>query len=277
MYRVCRDNLIPAQQQRLARFDCSQSVDMHCHCLPGLDDGPATTAEALELCRALCEDGITTVIATSHQLGRYDGCCEVPRVRSAVSALNAVLAEKAIPLMLAAGADVRVDERIPALLEEDSVLTLADLGRHLLLELPAEIFIDLKPLLVELAAKGIEAVVCHPERNLFLTRNPQAVWPWLQQGAFLQVTAGSLLGEFGSAAARSAWYWMSRGMVALVATDAHDTDGRRPRMSAAIELISERLGYLEAKRLCINNPLRVWNGQDLLTRRSRASLGAGKR
>ncbi len=167
MPKQTRNNLTQAQRERLDRFDAIHSVDVHCHCLPGLDDGPATLPEALELCRALSEDGITTVIATPHQLGRYDGRCQAWEVRSAVAKLNTALAQEGLPLEVAPGADVRVDERIPALLEKDLVLTLADRGRHLLLELPREVFIDLKPLLVELAARGIEAVVCHPERRRY--------------------------------------------------------------------------------------------------------------
>ena len=274
MTKQTRNNLTQAQRERLDRFDAIHSVDVHCHCLPGLDDGPATLPEALELCRALIQDGFTRAIATPHQLGRYDGRCQASEVRSTVAKLNAALAQEGLPLEVVPGADVRVDERIPALLEKDLVLTLADRGRHLLLELPPEVFIDLKPLFVELAARGIEAVVCHPERNMLLSRTPQAVLPWLEQGAFLQVTAGSLLGEFGPAAARSAWYWLGRGAIALVATDAHNIAGRPPRMSAALALISERLGYLEAKRLCIDNPLRVFKGQEMLPRRDSVSLRA---
>ena len=232
MCRVCRDNLIPAQQQRLARFDCSQSVDMHCHCLPGLDDGPATTAEALELCRALSEDGITSVIATTHQLGRYDGRCESPRIQAAVASLNQALDKEALPLKVFPGADVRVDERIPDLLADGAVLSLANLGKHLLLELPEQVFIDLQALTADLAKTGLQVIVSHPERNWFLSKHPQVVLPWLREGACLQLTAGSLLGSFGPMAETMSWYWLSKGLACVVASDAHDTTGRRPRMAA---------------------------------------------
>ena len=273
MYRVCRDNLTPAQQQRLVRFDASQSVDVHCHCLPGLDDGPATTDEALELCRALTEDGITSAIATTHQLGRYDGRCESPRIQAAVASLNMALDKEALPLKIFPGADVRVDERIPDLLAAGAVLSLVNLGKHLLLELPEQIFIDLQALTAELAATGLQVIVSHPERNLFLSKHPQVVLPWLEQGATLQLTSGSLLGSFGPMAETMSWYWLSKGWATLVASDAHDTAGRRPRMSGAIKAISQRLGHLEAKRVCIDNPLRVLNGQPLLARSSAANLG----
>ena len=260
-------NLTKTQRARLRQFDTTQSVDVHCHCLPGLDDGPATLEEALGLCRALAEDGITHVIATPHQLGRYDGQYLAPQIRSAVSNLNAALAEEGLPLSIVPGADIRVDERIPELLEKDVVLTLAGQGRHVLLEMPPEVFIEVKPLIVKLAERRIKAIISHPERNWFLCRCPLDVWPWLAEGAALQVTAGSLLGRFGTEAEQNAWMWLEEGGVALLASDAHDISVRKPLMSAAIEALTERLGYLEAKRICIDNPLRVLKGEELLNRR----------
>src|SRR5437870_1213069 len=111
------------QRERLHRFNLMQSVDVHCHCLPGLDDGPPTITDALNLCRALVEDGITAVTATPHQLGRYDGRNSAPEIRRAVIELRQALVEAHVPLHIEPGADVRVDERIPELLEQDIVMT----------------------------------------------------------------------------------------------------------------------------------------------------------
>jgi hypothetical protein len=85
----------PEQMRRLDEFNTTRSVDIHCHCLPGLDDGPATMSEALALCEALVADGITTVIATPHQLGRYDRLNSASQVREAVATLCAAIAEPA--------------------------------------------------------------------------------------------------------------------------------------------------------------------------------------
>ena len=271
-----KDSLTAAQRERLRRFETSDSVDIHCHCLPGLDDGPFNLAESLALCRALAEDGITSVVATPHQLGLYDGSCRRGRIRKAVADLNVALAVEGVELKIYPGADVRLDERIPQLLETGQIMSLADCGRYLLLELPPQTFINITPLAVELAARGVKMLVSHPERNRFLCRDPRSVLPWLEQGVGLQITAGSLLGRFGPVAETMGWYWLSKGLASLVASDAHDTAERQPCMSAAIEAISGRLGHLEAKRVCIDNPLRVLNGQTLLERRNAANLGVFK-
>jgi len=248
-------------------------VDIHCHCLPAVDDGPVTLSESLSLCRALARDCITNVIATPHQLGRFSDTNEAAQIREQVAILNQELQSDRISLSAVPGADVRVDERICRLIEADKVLTLADGGRYILLELPYEIFIDIEPLLVELSSLGIQAIISHPERHPIIARQPSVLLEWLGQSAHLQVTSASLLGDFGSAAQKAAWQLVSSGWASLVATDSHDLDHRRPRMSMAFEQISAKLGEAAARLVCIENPRRVLEGKDIL---SACSVGTRK-
>ena len=240
-----------------------QFVDIHCHCLPNLDDGPQTIAESLSLCRSLVADSVTTVVATPHQLGCFEGRNEADAVRQAVAILNGELQKKSLPLQVWPGADVRVDERIPALLQADRVLTLADGGRYILLELPGDTIVDLRPLLEQLASMSVTAIITHPERNEYLIRHPQAVDSWLDLNAHLQITAGSLLGVFGSAAEQTAWYFLTLGMASLIATDAHDRGPRRPQMRQAYYAISQRLGEKTAQKLCLENPRGILTGGEI--------------
>jgi protein-tyrosine phosphatase len=238
-------------------------VDIHCHCLPGVDDGPATKSEALALCKALVEDSIKTAIATPHQLGRFEGKNASSKVRQAVLMLNEELRANSIDLTVVPGGDVRVDERICQLLATDEVLTLADSGKYIMLELPHEILIDIDSLLVELSCVGVRAILSHPERHRLLVTEPGMLLKWLQRGALVQITAGSLVGQFGDVVMESAWAYLRRGMVAVVATDAHDLGGRRPSLKAAFERICVELGEGIARRVCVENPLRVLKGQDI--------------
>jgi protein-tyrosine phosphatase len=239
-------------------------VDIHCHCLPGVDDGPDTMSESLALCRGLADDGVTTVMATPHQLGRFSGRNEAKEIRERVTALNGQLGSSGIGLTIVPGGDVRVDERISQLIEADRVLTLADGGKYILLELPHEIFIDIEPLLVELSTLGTRAIISHPERHPMIVRQPSALLRWLAHSAHVQVTAASLLGDFGTAVQQAAWRFLSLGWVGFVATDAHDLAGRRPRMRAAYHEIRARLGEETARRVCIENPQRVLEGGEVL-------------
>lgn len=238
-------------------------VDVHCHCLPALDDGPATAADALVLCRRLAADGITEVVATPHQLGRYDGRNTNAEIRSAVSDLNEAVAGDGLSLRVWPGADIRIDERIPDLLARDEVMTVADGGRYLLLELPRETLISPVGLARELASMGITAILTHPERCPQLSANPDRVLPWLEEGICLQLTAASILGAFGPSAEKACWYWLGGRVASLVATDAHDGTGRRPCMSQAFAAISRRLGRAAARRVCVTGPQHVLRAESI--------------
>jgi protein-tyrosine phosphatase len=251
------------QRQRLEKYDTRRSVDIHCHCLPGLDDGPASIDEAISLCEALVHDGITSVIATPHQLGRYDRRNSAEQIRQAINQLTEELRRNGIPLEIFAGGDVRVDERLPRLLELGEVGTVADAGAHLLLELPHEIFVNPLPVIDLLRKRGVQAIMTHPERHHYLPSAGRWAYDWIEHGAVLQITAGSLLREFGNRAYESAWRLVSSGMASLVASDAHDVRRRAPRMSDAINVLTGQLGSETARLLTIDNPLRVLNGQAL--------------
>jgi len=253
------ENWSPPQRSRLQAWDVERSVDVHCHCLPGLDDGPETLEDSLDLCRALVADGVTTVFATPHQLGRYDGVNTAARIGEALAALQAELAAANIPLELAAGADVRIDERLLRLVENGEALTAGPLGKHLLLELPHDLFVDPLPAIVALAERGIQTIMTHPERHRYLAGSRRRLEAWVAAGAALQITAGSLIGEFGPLAEQEAWRMVDAGMVSLVASDAHDST-RPPRLTMALAALSEAVSREFARAVCLENPLQVFRG-----------------
>ncbi len=239
-------------------------VDIHCHCLAGFDDGPSAITESVALCKALVEENVAVVVATPHQLGRFEGHNEAQSVRDAVRNLNRILKSQRIPIMVVPGGEVRVDERICQLLEADKILTLADSGRYILLELPHQVFIDIEPMLQELASIGIKPIISHAERITALAKEPNILLRWLGHSTNLQITASSLLGDFGIEAERAAWKFLTSGWAKLVATDSHDINSRKPEMRAAYELITTKLDRDLANQVCIENPLRVIKAMDIL-------------
>ena len=254
--------LSPAQSNRLHQFGCTRSVDVHCHVLPGLDDGPANLTESLNLCQALVEDGITDVIATPHQLGRWDGANHPLEVRDSVSDLQSRISNAKIALNVYPGAEVRLDERIPQMIGSGGVTTLADHGTYLLLELPHGFSPNPRTLVPYLTAAGTRIILAHAERSDTLVTNWRTVEAWVGQGVALQINASSLM--VPDARAEAAWSWLERGWVSLVASDAHGTGNRRPRMSEALDLIVRELGTETAQRVCIDNPARVLDGLELV-------------
>ena len=256
---------LPQQLQRLERFGTPRSVDIHCHCLPGLDDGPRSVADAIRLCRSLAEDGITTVVATPHQLGRYDRENSAERIRQAVTDLGAVLVDEQIPLDLLPGGDIRVDERLEQLLDRGEIGTLADTGRYLLLELPHELFVDPVREIEMLLKRDVQPIMTHPERYRYLHGSVSRPQEWVEAGAAIQITAGSVLGDFGQRAYDHAWQLIRAGLVTLIATDAHDAEQRPPLLTAALDLLVQQVGYEAARTIAVDNPLRVIEGAPLRT------------
>jgi len=220
-------------------------------------------AESLALCQAMVKDGIRQIVATPHQLGRFDGRYSAESIRHAVAELNKVLRENEIALTVLPGADVRLDERIPQLLKSDAVLTVADARQYLLLELPHEVFIDPQGLLERLRDMGMGVLITHPERRAFLASNPTYVDRWLEFGPGLQITAGSLLGYFGRQSAEAAKTFLHMDLAVVVATDAHGAEDRFPCMTAAYQWLNQQCGQAVADTVCIRNPRRAVAGGEL--------------
>jgi protein-tyrosine phosphatase len=233
-------------------------VDLHCHCLPNFDDGPGSMRQAIALCRARVCDNIGAVVAMPHQLGRFEGRTTVPAIRNGTERLRQHLGDEDIDLKVFPGAEVRLDERLSTLLAQRAVLTLADMNRHVLLELPETVFINIEPLLVQCARDGIDVIIAHAERNAPMLDHPGVLQRWIECGAGLQVTAAGLAGRFGSDVEQAAWQLIDRGWVVAVATDAHDCTGLG--MSKAHDLVGVRCGVDLAHLLCIENPTRVLIG-----------------
>jgi protein-tyrosine phosphatase len=258
------DKKFSVEERPAARYSRGIFTDIHCHCLPAIDDGPATMKESLELCSALERDRVKTVIATAHQLGRYDKTNTAAKIREKVEMLNVELEKDKIPVRIMPGADVRIDERICQMIEDDEVLTAADNKKYIMLEQASEVLIDINPLITQLSRMGIKAIISHPERQLLLMSHPQMLYKWKEEGVCMQITAGSLLGRFGAVAQKGAWQLLSSGGVIIAASDSHNTSSRPPCMRAAYELIRTRLGEAAANIVCIENPQRVIDGKELL-------------
>ena len=265
MMDTFKDNIMSNDKNRSKGQRFEKFVDIHCHCLAGLDDGPSNISESVVLCKMLADENIAVVVATPHQLGRFEGLNEAQNVRDAVIELNQILRDQNVPLKVVPGGEVRVDERICQLLETDKILTLADSGRYILLELPHQVFIDIEPMLQELTSIGVKPIISHAERITALAKEPNILSRWFEHSISLQITASSLLGGFGVEAERAAWNLLSSGRARLVATDSHNVNSRRPEMRAAYELITTKLGKDHANQACIYNPLRVIKAMDILT------------
>jgi protein-tyrosine phosphatase len=229
-------------------------IDTHCHILPGLDDGPADLETALTMARIAEHDGIRAIIATPH-VGANGSRLTPDIIRERTAAFNEALQQAAIQLTVYPGAEVRITDTLCQELEAGEHMTLADRGKHLLIELPfnsypayaGELFFNLQVM-------GIIPVLAHPERTAMLRAHPEVVWGLADRGALLQVNLDSLQGRAGWGVRLQALRLLKRGAVHLLASDAHDPRNRPPILSTARKVL-RRLGGEEAfQRLVIAGP-----------------------
>ena len=237
-------------------------VDIHCHLLPSIDDGAKSWEDSLKMARMAVADGTEIIIATPHQLGSY-GHNTGQVVRARVAEMNDVLTQHAIPLKVLPGGDVRIEADMAAKLKTGEVLSLGDQKRHVLLELPHEMYFSLEPVLNELKQLGMRGILSHPERNQGLLKQQDLIGSLVDAGCYMQVTAGSLSGTFGPDCQAFAESMVARRQVHFVATDAHGPRSRRPLMKRAFERVAELSNWSLAEDVCCNNPRLVALGKDV--------------
>ncbi len=193
-------------------------TDIHCHLLPQIDDGPKDWETSLAMARMAVANGIGTIVATPHQLGRYERN-SAEQILQLTAEGQQRITQAGLPLTILPGADVRIKEDLPELVERGQVLTLG------------------------------------------LRQNPAILRPWVQQGCLIQVTAGSITGQFGRKAQQASRWLLNQNLVHLVATDAHDVTRRPPEWRQAFVKVCRYLGRTRAKKIFFDNPEAVVQGR----------------
>jgi protein-tyrosine phosphatase len=234
-------------------------VDVHCHILPGLDDGPDGIEESLAMAESAITDGITHVVATPHSSNEYS--FDYPRVQKVRERLQVEIGDR---LILATGCDFHLNPENLEALRADAARFCINQHDYLLVEFN-EISIppSMDDILHGLQLKGLRPIITHPERNAILRRQPERLAKWARLGCFVQVTAGSLTGTFGPRAQENSLCWIAQGYVHFVASDAHNTKRRPLRLQPAYDVVRKQFGAEKARALFIENPLAAFEGRDL--------------
>jgi protein-tyrosine phosphatase len=234
-------------------------IDVHCHILPGLDDGPEGIEESLAMAESAIADGITHVVATPHCSNEYS--FDYARIQQLRERLQNEIGDR---LTLATGCDFHLNPENLEALRADGSRFCINQHDYLLVEFN-EISIppSMDDTLHALQLKGLRPIITHPERNGILRRQPERLANWARLGCFVQVTAGSLTGTFGPRAQEDSLCWIGRGIVHFVASDAHNTKRRPLRLQPAYDAVSKQFGDETARALFVENPLAAFEGRDL--------------
>lgn len=234
-------------------------VDIHCHILPGMDDGAASIDASVEMAEIAIADGITHIVATPHANGEYRFDPELIAERR--DELQSRLGDR---LQLATGCDFHLSyENLQDIRANTTKYTIHQ-KNYLLIEF-ADFAIppSMDDALHHLQLLGLSPIITHPERNRLICSQPERLRRWLHLGCTVQITAQSLLGRWGEGTKAQVGEWMDRDMVHFFASDAHNTTQRPPQMREAYEIVAQRWGTPRAEALFVSNPLAAFEGRPL--------------
>ncbi|OEU72235.1 MAG: hypothetical protein BA874_10455 [Desulfuromonadales bacterium C00003068] len=231
-------------------------IDIHCHILPAIDDGSSSLEESLAMAEIAIADGISTIVATPHIKGEV----HLPQfLLQQVEELNTVLKKRGYPLDILTGADVSA--MLPP--QEIARYTING-GKYFLLEFPhSHLPMNANQMVFEMLLAGLLPIITHPERNPTIIREPERLFSLVDAGCLVQVTAGSLTGNFGQDSKDCAAYLLKMGQVHFLASDAHSATHRRPVLSEGVEAATAIIGEQAAHKLVTLNPAAVLAGRSL--------------
>lgn len=248
-------------------------IDLHCHILPGVDDGSPDMGVSLEMARDAWKNGIRAIVATPHCSRDYPAQNLLSRklVDSFVE-LNRAIRQEGIQLQVYPGMEVMVNEHFPVLLQQKRLIPLAG-SKYLLIEFE----FDCTPQKVSetialVKASGYIPLIAHPERYFCVQWNPALAVEWQKSGAVLQLNRGSLQGKLSRQAQDCAWELLKSDAAAVIASDAHGSKLRRAELTSILHEIAEVFSWAYAAELLIENPARILRNEPVIAARSGTAL-----
>ncbi len=235
------------------------SVDLHCHLLPGIDDGARDLAETVELACALTNYGIHQVLVTPHIHAEL-----YPNTRDNIvplcASVQAELNQRGVELTLIPGAEVRLD---PESCRPETWLTLGDRHTHMLVELPPglPLVANLEAQLFALQAAGITPIIAHPERQGVLQKDPDLLARWvIERGMLAQGTLSTLAGAAAERTVQTLENFLLRGLIHVMGTDVHHLDRRIKNLDRATARLRDLVGPDNARLIQFENPRALVSG-----------------
>jgi protein-tyrosine phosphatase len=237
-------------------------IDLHHHLLPGLDDGSDSFETSVAMARIAADDGITHIVCTPHANSRYTFDPQVNAEKT--YELQALLADAGIAMTLGRGCDFHISyDNIQAAQADPKRFSINGLG-YLLVEVPDYgLPRGLTETFYQLQLAGLTPILTHPERNPTIQADMSRLIDWQRGGVLIQVTADSVTGHKGKVAQRIAHELLENRWVHFLATDAHNTKSRPPRMREARNVVANKYGARYAENLCVTYPLAVFLGERL--------------
>lgn len=241
-------------------------TDIHCHILPGIDDGASCIEEALDMAVLAAESGVTDIICTSHIRCNHDNPKTVAaKIENLYKELRNKLEENSIPVNLYMGAEILCLPDILLYLEKRLLPTLGGTD-YLLAEFPFDAPGEyINSMLKKTTAMNYRPVIAHPERYSAVRRDPALLPDWFDRGYILQLNKGSILGAFGSRVRTTALEMLDSGLCHVIASDAHGSISRTPSIANLIDFLNDRYKPEYIALLLDENPRRILENRDTVS------------
>jgi len=228
-------------------------VDIHCHVLPAIDDGPSDWDESLKMISMAKDNNIGKIITTPHWIKGTSWQPSASRVISDVKRLNELLDSQDIEVEVFTGMEIGINENLHELARSGEILTLAN-SNYLLVEIPfISLPIGIEDIIFSLVSYGFIPLLAHPERNKEFQAAPGRILDLMERGALVQITAGSLCGHWGNGAMNCSIKLIENDAVFAIASDGHSVDRRPPEMFEALSILERLVGENETRNILSNS------------------------
>ena len=222
-------------------------LDLHCHILPGVDDGPKDWEMSLEMAKAAVDEGITHILATPHHMNRH-WINSKSEVLMLVNELQQRIDNENIPLTIFPGQEVRLHGEILQNIQKDEICFIDELNQYILIEFPTATVPDYADrLFYEMQSAGITPVIVHPERNHAILKDPSILYEFVSRDILTQLTAASYLGLFGKEIEKLSTQLIEHNLVHFLASDAHNVTSRNFYMKEAFKKLEKEYGKEKVK------------------------------
>jgi protein-tyrosine phosphatase len=216
-------------------------IDIHCHILPGLDDGPAHMEESIKMAVNAVDSGISTILATPHYNSRFINTNK--EIIAKTEELNRALMDMNIPLCVLSGQEIRLFGEMLETYEKEELLSVNNNGNYIFVEFPANhVPHYAERVLFDLQLKGLTPIIVHPERNSYFMEQPDALFNFVKNGTLTQVTASSYIGRSGRKVKSFTQKIIESNLTHFIASDAHDTVKRPFALREAYEQVQKEYG-----------------------------------
>lgn len=235
-------------------------IDIHSHILPGIDDGAKSSSETLDLLKKAEKEGISTIIATPHHNPEFKPSIET--ITNLVKKANTIAQNNKLNINVLIGQEIRLYADVVSDLENKKLLTLNQ-SKYILLEFPSNhVPAYAQEICYQLQLSEYQPIIVHPERNSDIINNPNILYELVQHGALAQITAGSIVGKFGSKIKKTSFKLLDHDLIHFIASDAHHLKSRDFHMKAATKKLSKTYGY-EYTQYLINNSKKLINNENI--------------